>query len=137
MEKIVGISASRSLPEWRSDAFKAPAAPVSAEAGREVVLWADTFNAAFERENLDAALAVLTGAGYRVHFAKAQDGSTRPLCCGRTFLSVGNVAAARAEMERSLEVACALSIARGSDRRIGAELPFDLPRRGHRRPSGL
>jgi Fe-S oxidoreductase len=30
------------------------------------------------------------------------DGSKRPLCCGRTFLSIGNVAAARSEMARSL-----------------------------------
>jgi Fe-S oxidoreductase len=41
-------------------------------------------------------------AGYRVHLAKPADGSSRPLCCGRTYLAVGNVAAAKAEMQRSL-----------------------------------
>ncbi len=112
MEKIIGISASRRLPEWRSDAFKTPDAPLGPDDGREIVLWADTFNRAFERETIDAAVAVLTGAGYRVHIAQAQDGSTRALCCGRTFLSVGNVAAARAEMIRSLE-ALAPYLARG------------------------
>ena len=52
-------------------------------------LFADTFNRYFERENLDAALAVLAAGGYRVHLPKPADGSRRPLCCGRTFLSVG------------------------------------------------
>jgi FAD/FMN-containing dehydrogenase/Fe-S oxidoreductase len=112
MEKAVGISAKRGLPRWRQDVFKSPAAPLGLEAGPEVVLWADTFNRAFERENLDAAVVVLVGSGYRVHIARAQDGSRRPLCCGRTFLSAGNVEAARAEMARSL-AALAPFVARG------------------------
>ena len=70
--------------------------------GRDVVLFADTFNRYFERENLDAALAVLAAGGYRVHVATPVDGSSRPLCCGRTFLSVGKVDEARAEAERVL-----------------------------------
>jgi FAD/FMN-containing dehydrogenase/Fe-S oxidoreductase len=70
--------------------------------GREVVLFADTFNRYFERENLDAAHRVLTAAGYRVHAAVPLHRG-RPLCCGRTFLSVGAVDEARAEMQRTLE----------------------------------
>jgi Fe-S oxidoreductase len=70
--------------------------------GREVVLFADTFNRYFERENLDAALSVLVAAGYRVHVATPADGSARPLCCGRTFLAVGKVDEARKEAERVL-----------------------------------
>ena len=72
------------------------------EEQREVVLFADTFNRYFERENLDAAVQVLTAGGYRVHFARPADGSRRPLCCGRTFLSVGAVEEAKREAERSL-----------------------------------
>ncbi|MGB6171926.1 MAG: FAD-linked oxidase C-terminal domain-containing protein, partial [Xanthobacteraceae bacterium] len=68
---------------------------------REVVLFADTFNRYFERENIDAALTVLSTAGYRVNVAKPEDGG-RPLCCGRTFLSIGKVDEARAEVERTL-----------------------------------
>jgi Fe-S oxidoreductase len=67
------------------------------------VLFADTFNRYFERENLDAALSVLTAGGYRVHAVLPKDDLERPLCCGRTFLSVGQVDAARAEMTRTLE----------------------------------
>jgi len=69
---------------------------------KEVVLFADTFNRYFERENLDAALAVLDAAGYRVHLATPADGAKRPLCCGRTFLAVGAVREAREEAERTI-----------------------------------
>jgi Fe-S oxidoreductase len=79
---------------------------------REVVLLADTFNRYFERENLDAAHAVLSAAGYRVRYAKPVDGSSRPLCCGRTFLSVGKVEEAKREAERTI-AALAPHIARG------------------------
>ena len=73
------------------------------QAAREVVLFADTFNRYFERENLDAAMSVLLAGGYRVHAPLPKDGSTRPLCCGRTFLSVGKVDEARTEMQRTLD----------------------------------
>ncbi len=107
-EMVAGFSAKRSLPKWRSDIYvdrsdwrykpgKADAPP------REVVLFADTFNRYFERENLDAALSVLVAGGYHVHAALPKDGDTRPLCCGRTFLSVGKVDEARREMQRTLD----------------------------------
>lgn len=70
---------------------------------REVVLFADTFNRYFERENLDAAYKVFAAAGYKVHCVKPADGSKRPLCCGRTFFSIGKVDEARKEAERTLK----------------------------------
>jgi FAD/FMN-containing dehydrogenase/Fe-S oxidoreductase len=101
------FSAKRNLPKWRNDPYRdrsdwAYNAEASAEPLREVVLFADTFNRYFERENLDAALRVLTAGGYRVHAVLPRDGTDRPLCCGRTFLSVGQVDQARIEMERTL-----------------------------------
>jgi FAD/FMN-containing dehydrogenase/Fe-S oxidoreductase len=69
----------------------------------DVILFADTFNRYFERENLDAALRVLEAGGYRVQVATPTDGSSRPLCCGRTFLSVGCVDEARTEAQRVLD----------------------------------
>ncbi len=119
-EMLAGFSGRRSLPQWRTDTYRdrsdwayrpaaadEPAAPV-----REVVLFADTFNRYFERENLDAALSVLVAAGYRVHAALPADGDERPLCCGRTFLAVGAVDEAKREMERTL-AALAPYVARG------------------------
>jgi len=98
-EKVAGISAQRALPVWRRDVFRLEAEAIGPAQGREVVLFADTFNRAYERENLDAALRVLVAGGYRVHLPKPADGG-RPLCCGRTFLSAGLVDHARSELDR-------------------------------------
>jgi FAD/FMN-containing dehydrogenase/Fe-S oxidoreductase len=98
-EKFAGISAQRALPEWRRDVFTSDVEATGRANGPEVVLFADTFNRAYERENLDAALRVLVEAGYRVHIPRPADRG-RPLCCGRTFLSAGLVDHARAEMDR-------------------------------------
>jgi len=69
-ERYAGLSARRSLPRWRADAWR------------------------------EAALAVLTAGGYTVHLPHAADGDSRPLCCGRTFLAVGLIDEARREAER-------------------------------------
>src|ERR1043166_6196654 len=98
-ERFAGISAQRKLPEWRRDVFAPEGEAFGPGDGHEVVLFADTFNRAYERENLDAALRVLVEGGYRVHLPKALD-TKRPLCCGRTFLSAGLVDQARAELDR-------------------------------------
>jgi FAD/FMN-containing dehydrogenase/Fe-S oxidoreductase len=100
-EVMTGFSARRSLPKWRSDYFRDTTAYPSPTTGKDVVLFADTFNRYFERENIDAARAVLEASGYRVHFAGPADGG-RPLCCGRTFLSIGKVDEARREAESTL-----------------------------------
>ena len=102
-EKITDFSARRSLPVWRRDRFRAPKSSLGPASGPEVLLWADTFSAAFEPENISAAISVLTHAGYRVHVAQAANGARRPLCCGRTFLSIGDVDRARFEMTRTLD----------------------------------
>ena len=99
---ILGLTAKRPLPRWRRDVFKPKETTVGPESGREVVLFADTFNRYYERENLNSAVAVLTGAGYRVHLPKPTNGDARPLCCGRTFLSSGLVNEARAELTRTV-----------------------------------
>jgi Fe-S oxidoreductase len=101
-EALLGFSAERQLPAWRRDIFAPGAAAGGAADGKPVVLFADTFNRYFERENLEAAVAVLIAAGYRVHHA-APLRAARPLCCGRTFLSAGLVEKARAEMRRTLD----------------------------------
>ncbi|MCK1614853.1 MULTISPECIES: FAD-binding and (Fe-S)-binding domain-containing protein [unclassified Bradyrhizobium] len=98
-ERFAGISARRALPAFRSDVFVPPAEAVGPETGREIVLFADTFNRIYERENLEAALRVLSAGGYRVHLPKPASGG-RPLCCGRTFLSAGLVDEARSELDR-------------------------------------
>jgi FAD/FMN-containing dehydrogenase/Fe-S oxidoreductase len=111
-ERIAGFSACRTLPRWRVDFFRDPGTAVGRADGPEVVLFADTFHRYFEPETVEAALAVLRAGGYRIHVAAPADGSTRPLCCGRTFLSIGRVDEARHEAERVV-MAVAPFVARG------------------------
>ena len=98
-ERVAGISAQRALPAWRRDVFKPECETFGPANGAEVVLFADTFNRAYERENLEAALRVLVAGGYRVHVPRAADRG-RVLCCGRTFFSAGLVDHARTELDR-------------------------------------
>ncbi len=99
----VGISPQRSLPRWRGDIFlNANSVRPRGGPGREVLLWVDTFNTYFEPETARAAASVLEAAGYRVRIARPADGG-RPLCCGRTFLSVGLVEEAKKEAQRVVE----------------------------------
>ncbi len=94
----VGFAATRSLPEWRCDAFRDQEAAGPAT-GRPVLLFADTFNRYFEPENLRAALRVLRAAGLAPVMPAT---SGRPLCCGRTWLAAGLVDRARSEAVRTL-----------------------------------
>jgi Fe-S oxidoreductase len=66
-----------------------------------VLLFVDTFTNYFAHENALAACKVLEAAGYTVH-TNAVSG-TRPLCCGRTFLSAGMVGEAKSEARRTLD----------------------------------
>jgi Fe-S oxidoreductase len=98
-ERFAGLSAKRTLPAFRRDVFRPDAEALGPPEGREIVLFADTFNRIYERENLDAALRVLLAGGYRVHLPRPARAS-RPLCCGRTFLAAGLVEEARTELDR-------------------------------------
>jgi FAD/FMN-containing dehydrogenase/Fe-S oxidoreductase len=99
-ERYAGLSARRSLPRWRADAWREPTRSPKAPQAESVVFFADTFNRYFEPQNIEAALAVLAAGGYTVHLPQAADGDSRPLCCGRTFLAVGLIDEARREAER-------------------------------------
>jgi FAD/FMN-containing dehydrogenase/Fe-S oxidoreductase len=100
-ERLFGLSAKRKLPHWSGHPYRG----TSSGAGREVVLWADTFNRYFEPENARAAERVLRRAGYRVLCPDPAGG--RPLCCGRTFLAAGLVDEARSEARRMLDALAA------------------------------
>ncbi len=121
-EKLLGFSARRSLPAWRrpwrdGGEIASPADVVGD--GRDVILWGDTFNRAFERENLEAAERVLKAAGYRLHHVTARRGTARALCCGRTYLATGDVDNARAEARRTADALLPF-VARGA-RIVGLE----------------
>jgi FAD/FMN-containing dehydrogenase/Fe-S oxidoreductase len=104
-ERLTGLSAKRSLPEWRSDTFwralpqrggfigRDEALARAARGERVAVLFVDTFNGTFESENAWAAARVLQSAGYALHTV-TKDGGHH--CCGRTYLASGMVDEAKA-----------------------------------------
>ncbi|KQP60131.1 lactate dehydrogenase [Methylobacterium sp. Leaf111] len=120
-ERWVGLSARRTLPQWRRPWRETgePAHPADVNGDfRDVVLFGDTFNRAFERENLEAAERVLVAAGYRLHRVFPHRGR-RPLCCGRTYLASGQTDRARAEARRTLSAL--LPYVRAGARIVGLE----------------
>jgi FAD/FMN-containing dehydrogenase/Fe-S oxidoreductase len=109
-EKLLGLSAKRSLPRWRRETFArlAPRMGLASRdealnAAKSAVLFVDTFNGNFESENAVAALRVLQAAGYTVHAAgaNAADGHGT-LCCGRTYLAAGRADEAKAKAKQLL-----------------------------------
>ena len=110
-EKFTGLSASRSLPKWRSDTFwrlpdanrLATGEEVLAAArtnGKAALLFVDTFNGTFESENALAAGRVLRAAGYTLGTVTKSNGH---YCCGRTYLSTGMVENAKAKMRELID----------------------------------
>jgi Fe-S oxidoreductase len=102
-EKLLGLSARRTLPKWRRDTFWAcrdsglfvsrdEILAVRASGGKAVALFVDTFNGIFESENALAAARLLKKAGYHVHLLTKGGGGH---CCGRTYLAAGMVAGAK------------------------------------------
>src|SRR5437016_7835096 len=108
-EDLFGFAARRPLPRWRTDTFWRSLEPAmfaereqtieaARAGGKAAVLFVDTFNGFFETENALAAARVLKAAGYTLHTLARRGGHP---CCGRTYLSVGMVEAARSKV-RSL-----------------------------------
>ena len=95
--QAMGFDKRRPLPVWRPSWTSRGEA---GGAGREVVLFADTFNNWLEPANLAAAAHVLRATGHRV--IVAGDGRSPPLCCGRTYLASGMMVEARAEARRTM-----------------------------------
>ena len=104
-EKLLGLSARRRLPRWRTDTFwrardhsmfasRDETLAAAAAGARTAVLFVDTFNGIFETENALAAVRVLQAAGYALHTVTKQKGHH---CCGRTYLACGMVDQAKAK----------------------------------------
>lgn len=88
---MLGFARGRSLP-----AFHWPFAGTQDDSA-QTLLFADTFNRYFEPQVLRAAQRVIGSVGVA--------GAPGPaLCCGRTYLSVGLVDRARAQLTRTTEV---------------------------------
>jgi FAD/FMN-containing dehydrogenase/Fe-S oxidoreductase len=96
--RLAGVDPRRTLPRFASPTFRQWFAgrPPSSGGGAPVTLWVDTFTNHFSPEVGQAAVRVLEGAGYEVGIPD------RPVCCGLTWLSTGQLDGARRQLRRSL-----------------------------------
>jgi glycerol-3-phosphate dehydrogenase subunit C len=110
-QRWLGIAAARRLPEPAPTPYQSPQRATEGDLGgdrggdRDVILFVDTYARYFEPEIAQAAHAVLKAAGYRVQILEPAADDAEPgraLCCGRTYLSLGQVEAARREAARML-----------------------------------
>ncbi|GHE27566.1 lactate dehydrogenase [Streptosporangium violaceochromogenes] len=96
-----GVDRRRSLPAFAEVTFRrwfARRPDRLSTGGRgDVVLFVDTFTDAFSPEVGRAAVAVLQDAGYRVTI------TDRPVCCGLTWISTGQLDGARRQARATVE----------------------------------
>jgi Fe-S oxidoreductase len=91
-----GIDRRRPLPQFASQTFRHWFAEQPGRTGPPVMLWVDTFTDHFSPEVGQAAVRVLTAAGYDVQIPE------KPVCCGLTWISTGQLDAARNRLRRTL-----------------------------------
>ena len=85
----------RPLRRWaRGSSYAATPTPTS----YDVVVWSDSFTDGFAPDSGRAAVAVLEAAGLRVGVV------TEPACCGLTWVSTGQLSAARRILGHTLDV---------------------------------
>jgi Fe-S oxidoreductase len=93
--RSVPAFARRPLRRWaRGSSYAATPTPTS----YDVVVWSDSFTDGFAPDSGRAAVAVLEAAGLRVGVV------TEPACCGLTWVSTGQLSAARRILGHTLDV---------------------------------
>ncbi|MGW2344344.1 FAD-binding and (Fe-S)-binding domain-containing protein [Streptomyces sp. NPDC001661] len=102
--RLAGIDPRRRLPRLPGRAFTsqwhrtAPLARTARPTGPRVVLWADSFSDALSPDVPRAAAHLLQAAGFDVVVPERQ------ACCGLTWISTGQLDAARDRLTRLLDV---------------------------------
>ena len=111
--RLAGVDQRRSIPAFATQTFhawfRARAVPLQDRDGRpcastgangqrpRVVLWADSFTNSFSPDVGQAAVRVLEAAGYEVLIPES------PVCCGLTWISTGQLDAARKILRTSVD----------------------------------
>ncbi len=96
-----GFATARSMPEVQNQNALREIYDSQTVSENKVILFADTFNINFENENLVYAIKVLNKFGYQAVISSfGKDKLKRPLCCGRTYISYGQLDKASEELNR-------------------------------------
>jgi FAD/FMN-containing dehydrogenase/Fe-S oxidoreductase len=95
---IAGVDGRRDLPAFAQKSFQAlwSARGGHGDGGQPVALWIDTFTDHFAPEVALAAVDVLESAGYAV------DVVSNRACCGLTWITTGQLGAARAKLSKTV-----------------------------------
>jgi len=95
-KRLAGLDARRQPPAFARQTFRRWFRDRPQTSGDPVLLWVDTFTNHFSPQVGIAAVQVLERAGYSVRL------SERGLCCGLTWISTGQLDAAKRILGRSL-----------------------------------
>ncbi|MDC3070418.1 FAD-binding oxidoreductase [Candidatus Pelagibacter sp.] len=96
-----GFATARAMPEVQNQNALREIYESQTVSENKVILFADTFNINFENENLVYAIKVLNKFGYQAVIPSfGKDKLKRPLCCGRTYISYGQLDKASEELNR-------------------------------------
>ena len=99
--ELFGFSSKRQMPVVQNIVPLQEIYKTQNKSTNKVILLADTFNINFEIKNLMYAIKVLNKFGYEAIIPSFDDANlTRPLCCGRTYISYGQMDKAKFEMNR-------------------------------------
>lgn len=98
VKRLGGIADEREIPQFAEQTFTSWFAdrPVTAGPKGPVLLWPDSFTNHLAPQVGQAAVAVLEAAGYQVVLPE------RPVCCGLTWISTGQLNAAKKRLTASL-----------------------------------
>jgi FAD/FMN-containing dehydrogenase/Fe-S oxidoreductase len=96
MKSILHIHPNRTFPRFAKPFLREHRKPQPAS-GKEVFLWADTFNNYFHPSTMRAAHTVLTDAGFRVGLP------SKHLCCGRPLYDFGMLDTAKEYLLKILD----------------------------------
>jgi FAD/FMN-containing dehydrogenase/Fe-S oxidoreductase len=101
VKQLGGIAPEREVPKFATESFTdwfVARGKVPAATRGKVVLWPDTFSNHLSPQVGKAAVAVLEAAGFEVVLPN------KPVCCGLTWISTGQLGVARRVLRRSLTV---------------------------------
>jgi len=96
-----GFAVERQMPEVQNQSILKEIYNGQSYSEKKVILFADTFNINFENQNLIYSIKVLNKFGYQVIIPSfGKDKLNRALCCGRTYISYGQLDKASEELNR-------------------------------------
>ncbi|MEU4348154.1 FAD-linked oxidase C-terminal domain-containing protein [Streptomyces sp. NPDC023838] len=102
-KRLAGVATEREAPAFAEQSFlqwwqaRSTAEPLPGDP-RAVVLWPDTFSTYFHPAVARSAVKVLEDAGFRVAVP------SRPVCCGLTWISTGQLGVAQRVLRRTVRV---------------------------------